>query len=421
MRTMEYLQLDPLQIVARSQDIALFGRVVGYEPGQWEELCYKHRKFFDWGGWLALRPMDELPHWRVIMSRERGRPRFVTDEELRGKKGGWKHHGPAPGLLRVLGEHRAAIEEMRAAVRVRGTVSNRDFAMHTRRRTNHYRGRKDSAVALYYMWRTGELMTHHRERFERIYGLSEDIAPAHLLRESSDEEADAFILKKTIAFHGLYNPGRGRSSDIGNPVLSRVLMRPVTASEMARMRDTMLSDGEIIEVQVEGFKHPLYALASDASDLREIAAGRVPRRWNPCETSTREEVTFISPLDIVTARERARVLFDFDYKWEVYVPQPQRKYGYYVLPILWDDAFVARIDLKLDRMSNTLVVCGIWFEERKTASDPAFHRALAKGIARFMRFVGAKNLDANKVEQRPIRKLLASGFRHYADKVAVTA
>src|SRR5208282_4883054 len=117
MRTMEYLQLDPLQIVARSQDIALFGRVVGYEPGQWEELCYKHRKFFDWGGWLALRPMDELPHWRVIMSRERGRPRFVTDEELRGKKGGWKHHGPAPGLLRVLGEHRAAIEEMRAAVR----------------------------------------------------------------------------------------------------------------------------------------------------------------------------------------------------------------------------------------------------------------------------------------------------------------
>src|SRR5208337_2037062 len=119
---------------------------------------------------------------------------------------------------RALGRrHLDAIEEMRSVVRAKGTVSNRDFAMHTRRRINNYRGRKDSAVALYYLWRTGELMTHHRERFERIYGRSEDIAPAHLLRESSDEEADAFILKKTIAFHGLYNPGRGRSSDIGNP------------------------------------------------------------------------------------------------------------------------------------------------------------------------------------------------------------
>src|ERR671927_997320 len=71
MRAMEYLQLDPLQIAARSQDIALHSRVLDYTPGLWEAAAYQQRKFFDWGGWLAVRPMDELPHWRVIMRRER--------------------------------------------------------------------------------------------------------------------------------------------------------------------------------------------------------------------------------------------------------------------------------------------------------------------------------------------------------------
>ena len=71
MRAMEYLQLDPLQIIARSQDIALHSRVLDYTPGLWEDLAYGQRAFFDWGGWLAVRPMDELPYWRVAMRRER--------------------------------------------------------------------------------------------------------------------------------------------------------------------------------------------------------------------------------------------------------------------------------------------------------------------------------------------------------------
>ena len=88
-------------------------------------------------------------------------------------------------------------------MRERGTVSNRDFEMRTRTRTDSYRGRKDSAVALYYLWRTGEVMMHHRERFERVYALTETVAPAHLIRESSDEEADAFMLRKMVSFDGL--------------------------------------------------------------------------------------------------------------------------------------------------------------------------------------------------------------------------
>ncbi len=155
MRGIEYLQLDPLQIIARSHDIQLHSRVLDYTPGMWEDVTYRQRKFFDAGGWLAARPMDELPHWRVVMRRERdGSP----DHDSR---------------IRLMGlEHAEAIAEMRTILAERGTVSNRDFEMASRKRTQSYRGRKDSVLALYYLWRTGEVMTHHRENFERIYALS---------------------------------------------------------------------------------------------------------------------------------------------------------------------------------------------------------------------------------------------------------
>src|SRR5215211_5242665 len=113
-RAMEYLQLDPLQIIARSHDIKLHSRVLDYTPGLWEDVTYQQRKFFDWGGWLAVRPMDELPHWRVVMRRER-------DSGLR--------------IRSIARDHAEAIVEMRAILRERGSVSNRDFAMATRTRT----------------------------------------------------------------------------------------------------------------------------------------------------------------------------------------------------------------------------------------------------------------------------------------------
>ena len=75
--------------------------------------------------------------------------------------------------------------------------------MATRTRTQSYRGRKDSALALYYLWRTGEVMTHHRENFERVYALTETVAPAHLIRESDEDEADRFLIKKEVSFCGL--------------------------------------------------------------------------------------------------------------------------------------------------------------------------------------------------------------------------
>ena len=106
MRAIEQLQLDPLVLLARAHDLILQARVIDYRQDDWATLTYEQRKFFDWGGWLAVRPMDELPYWRVLMRRELDQPNWITFQ---------REHGPA-------------IAEMREVLAERGTVSNRDFA-----------------------------------------------------------------------------------------------------------------------------------------------------------------------------------------------------------------------------------------------------------------------------------------------------
>lgn len=378
MRAMEYLQLDPLQIIARSHDIKLHSRVLDYTPGLWEEVTYRQRKFFDWGGWLAARPIDELPHWRVVMRRERD-----THAQLRA----------------MAQEHAEAIVEMRAILQERDVVTNRDFQMATRARTQSYRGRKDSALALYYLWRTGEVMTHHRERFERVYALTEKVAPAHLICESSEAETDRFLVLKEIGFDGLSRVKRTSDS-----------YRRGEPDRAAKQRlESMLADGEIIEVRVEGWKALHYALGRDAAVLDELSAGRIPEEWTPLATTTTEEVVFLAPLDHVSARGRAKTLFSFDYIWEVYKPEPQRKFGYYALPILWGDRLVARFDSKLDRTTNTFVILGLWLEDEILGTNDAFAEALAHGFVRFVAFLGASKLDAAAVREKAIREPLLRG------------
>ena len=373
MGDMEYLQLDPLQIIARSQDIALHSRVLDYTPGLWEAATYDRREFFDWGGWLAARPMTELPHWRAIMRRERDH---------------------SDGVGAIAREHPEAVAEMRLILRERGLVSNRDFKMTDRARTQSYRGRKDSALALYYLWRVGEAMTHHREKFERVYAPTEAVAPPHLIRESDDEAAGRFLALKEVAFNGL---SRFRRNSI-----TTYSTEPAHAAK--QRWEGLLAGGNLIEVRVEGWKTPHYALGSDAAALAELSAGRVPEAWRPLGPTTTEEVVFLAPLDPVSARGRAKQLFGFDYTWEVYKPVHQRRFGYYTLPVLWGDRLVARFDSKLDRAGNTFVVLGFWLEDESLAVDEAFAEALARGFGRFAAFLGTDRIDVAAIDQPLLRR-----------------
>src|SRR5690554_1135591 len=214
MRAVEHLQLDPLNITARSQDLMLHARVDGYEPEAWQEPAYSQRQFFDWGAWLAVRPMDELPYFRTHMLEAAAAPRQRE----------WA------------GTHAALLDEMRQVLRDEGPVSNRDFDMKNRQRVDSYRGRKDSAVALYYLWTVGEVMIHSRNRFERTYDLTERIAPAEFITEKPAHEVERFMMLKGVAFHGL------RDSSGSYPVTGAMYAAPAKALLQELTLDGLLTE-----------------------------------------------------------------------------------------------------------------------------------------------------------------------------------
>ncbi|HEX6269186.1 MAG TPA: crosslink repair DNA glycosylase YcaQ family protein [Anaerolineales bacterium] len=107
---------------------------------------------------------------------------------------------------------------------------------------------------------------------------------------------------------------------------------------------------------------------------------------------------------ISSARGRAKKLFDFEYKWEVYTPMHQRRWGYYVLPILYGDDLVARLEPKLDRTTMTLKIKGFWYEDDAPVKDVEFANALVKGLTRFAKSVEASKLNVDAIKPVGLRK-----------------
>ncbi len=373
MRAGEALQLDPLNMVARSQDITLHSRVLDYKPGLLYKVAYEERQFFDYGGWLAMYPMEELPYWRLHMER-RARDEYVSY---------------------FVKNHQEVLAFVRAELRNRGPLGNRDFNRE-RLELQSYRGRKDTSVAMFDMWLSGELMIHHREGFDRVYDFRENIAPKEFDYVAGEKSVEEFFAHKTVAFMGLKREGTFRSDMHG------YLRDNYSVDEMKDLLGRWKESGMFAPVQVEGGRETHLVLAEDIPALESLEAGKVPKGWSPKETTTLEEVTFLSPLDIVSARGRAKKLFDFEYKWEVYTPAHLRRWGYYVLPILYGDDLVARADLKLDRSTMTLLILGFWLEE-DAPKDAAFTDALANGLNRFAKMVGAKKVNVGGIKPVKLR------------------
>ena len=201
---------------------------------------------------------------------------------------------------------------------------------------------------------------------------TESIVPPELLEEAPDAETDDFMRRKHVAFEGI-------SAVTGT---SYTIYEKGGRPAAIAWRDRAVEKGELVELTVEGWRGPRWALAEDREAIETISAGRVPRGWKPKETTTTQEATFLAPLDPVSARKRAKPLFDFDYIWEVYTPAPKRKFGYYALPVLWGDRLVARFDGRFDRAASTFAILGLWLEDDALATDDAFIQAFARGIER---------------------------------------
>ena len=371
-RSSEALQLDPLNIVARSQEIALWGRVLDFRPEHLYQVAYDERQFFDYGGGLFFYPMEDFPYWRAGMQHPELYPRWTN----------------------FIAEHPEVLTQVLGAIRERGPLGNRDFEGN--QAVKSYRGRKDTALALYSLWLKGELMVHHRQGFDRYYDLRERVLPRQHDRIASDQEALDRFSRKVVAFLGLTREKRWPR----NLLFFDMQVSP----EQAKSQLAALYEQNVFtKVNVEGSKEDWIALSSDIPLLETIASGEIPSDWTPLGPSTLDEVTFLAPLEIVSARGRAKEVFGFDYIWEVYKPLELRRWGYYTLPILYGDNLVARLDPKLERKTGTLKINGFWLEDNAPAGDPAFADALGKGLARFAAFVGARQVDVTSIQPQKLQ------------------
>jgi uncharacterized protein YcaQ len=381
-RQMEALQLDPLNIAARSQEIALYGRVLDYRLEYLSQTAYEQRRFFDYGGHLFLYPMEDLPYWQTHMRHRR-------EQGLR-----WESfkHPPGELLKYILGE-----------LRERGPLGNRDFEGKAVEQWS-YRGRKETSIALFYLWLIGDVMISNRKGFDRIYDLTERVAPREFSHAASESDAEEFFGRKAISFAGMLRENTWKNA------FADYLHREVLREEARERVEQLIETGVASQVRVEGSKDGFLILTRDTPHLSELEAGRVPQAWQPLGPSTDEEVTLLAPLEIVSARGRAQKVFDFEYLWEVYKPVHQRRWGYYTLPILYGDDLVARLDPKLDRKTMTLYILGFWLEE-DAPRDASFADALARGLNRFAKLVGARALDVSTIRPVKLRNHVKSNLK----------
>ncbi len=382
MQTMGGVQIDPLNITARNHDLTLHSRVLDYDIAHLDVLAHpakaEDRAAFDYGNLLYYYPIEDLPYFRTQMQNMHNHPSYHR----------W--------LTGHLGDGREEVFNfVREELRARGPLGNRDFE--GKARVDSYRARKDTGIALHFMWMSGELMTHSRLRFERRLYFSDALVPAQYLREANIDESHNFFARKALKQMNIANMNEWL---MRFRLLLEVQLSKPDAEKIARR---LIERGEVTEIKIEGYKEPHYLLTEDLPVLEMLIGGKIPDSWQPADVTTLDEVTFLAPLDMVSARGRAKKVFDFEYIWEVYKPAHQRRWGYYCLPILYGDSLVGRIDPKMDRKANVLNINALWLEDT-FKPDAQFADAFGKGLARFMKFNGADHVVFNVPLPASIKK-----------------
>ena len=359
----EAIQVDTINIVARSHDLALWSRVHDYKPADLNHLVYNERQFFDYGSILMLYPALEFPHWQAIMA-------------------GWQVR-----LADYAEANQPLFEHVRQELTTRGPLGSRDFA-NRERIPGGFRTVKDTGKALYYMWLSGEIMTHSRRGFERIYDFQHRVLPTGAA--SDMPTAEHFLYLKALRDCGL------ATSTAWDKRAAIMRHRSTNTKAAVQILEQLVAQGEVAKVSVVGHTQAYYLPQADLALLNLLESGQVPPQWQPVDgLTTLEQVNILAPLDnVIWDRGRVKSLFDFDYVWEVYKPVHLRRWGYYTMPILYGDELVGRLSPKLERKTSKLIIEGLWLEQPTLASDPAFQAAFKAGLQAFAAFHAATEIVA---------------------------
>jgi uncharacterized protein len=364
------LQFDPLEVAGRNHDLVLLSRIAGYKRAWTDSLLYEERALFEaYNKGFSLLPTTELPFYRVTWDRNR------TELEAG-----------------VFVTHAALVEELLERIRTGGPMASTD--VEPREAIDWYwRPTNQVRAILEALAQAGVIGLARRDGNRRVYDLTERLFPADLLADRSHGRAEQIRHKLLSRYraHGMLG-GSGGQAEIWLG-LGRATPGPGDPELPTRtvLRAQLEDEGCIVRLAIDGVRGDRFVVADELPMLHaareEVAAGVDPGGSSP-------GVAFLAPLDpLVWDREFLRTCYGFDYIWEVYIPAAKRRWGYYVLPILFGDRFVGRIEPRIDRKTDTLRILGVWWEDGfDPLAEEGFVDAFVAAIDAHRAFGGVRRL-----------------------------
>ena len=364
------LQFDPLNVAGRNHDLVLQARIGGYRRELTDELLYSRRLLFEaYNKALNLLPTSELPYYRITWQNG-------TD-------------GRAGELVR---EQAPLAEKVLAEITANGPKCSGDFEREAA--IDWWWGPTSAARAvLDALNACGRLSLARREGNRRYYDLTERLYPADLLATR--------IPEREQMRHKLLSRYRGHGL-LGSQGSGELWPGTGTAANRAALRRDLQDRGEIVAVEVEGMRGerfivgdelPLLAEAERAveSDSTTAALGSAAGGDSAAGDGDAAGCSFLAPLDpLMWDRGALGPLYNFEYRWEVYTPAAKRRWGYYVLPILFGDRLIGRIEPRIDRASKSVRILGLtWEPGFDPMAVPGFVAAFSAALSAYIAFGAA--------------------------------
>jgi uncharacterized protein len=349
------IQFDPLAIAGRNHDLMLHARVAGYKP-DWTDGLYERREIFEaYNKGLSFVPSSAFPWFRARAGR---------------------------AAAETLAENADVAARVLDRIRADGPLSTRDFDREQGPTTDWFGMPENTVRAVLEAYvLTSVLGLARRDANRRYYDLIERLLPAELLAQQPSliEQLRHRMLSRYRA-HGLLGPGGGNDIFSGLGAAKPDPRFPGSPGRHA-LRDDLIESGEIVPVQIEG--------AGKRFVLKdEIGALEAPPEPPP-------SVAFVPPFDaLVWDRPFLKKVFDFEYVWELFIPPAKRRWGWYVLPILFGDRFVGRLEPRIDRTEGRVEILNAWWEERFVpARADGFVEAMRDALDAYLRFAGTAELQ----------------------------
>lgn len=370
-RSMVYLQIDTINVVARSPYLVLWSRLGGY-PCEWlDELLSEGALFEYWAHAMCFIPVEDYPiHRRRLLDSIRDRT--------------W----PTKWSVDWIRDNPEIVERIRRHLRENGAVRSAEF-VNKDRPSGGWWNWKDEKNALEALLFTGEVMIARRHNFQRVYDLRERVMPGwDDSALPSSEQVSRYLALRPVHALGIATTAW----------VCEYIQKLKTG--MAQRLESLTAEGLLQRVEIEGITAPAYVHQDRLPLLEQAVSGDL----KPSLT------TVLSPFDpLVSDRQRARDLFDFDYMIECYTPAARRRYGYFTLPILHRGRLVGRLDPKAHRSDGVFEIKALHLEPG-VALEPELFTGLAAALHRLAGWHGTPEIAVRRSDPPEAAAMLISAL-----------